>query len=115
MSQIKKRHLGVEAQIPFSEKVNYRRTTPDFFNDKPFVQFFDPFHLNGIVLGDVRTDVDANLTSFAPVYGYISRLVGFAIINTVRFRTILCAEVAILSRANVLINSSDVVHIFSSL
>jgi|TARA_B100000809_G_scaffold182898_1_gene180660 hypothetical protein len=39
--------------------------------------------LNGIVLGDIRAYIDANLTGFTPVYGDISGFILFTVVDTV--------------------------------
>jgi len=84
------------------------------FDHKTIFQVFDPFHLDGIVLGNVTADIDTDLAGFTPVHRNIGGFVLFTVVDTVGFRAIRGAKMTIGLGTNVLINISNVIHDLSN-
>ena len=103
------------AQIPlkFQSEI-LSQNHADAFDHKPVFQVFDPCHFDGFLFCDFITNIDTDFAGFAPVHRDLGRLVLFAVIDAIGFRTVGRTEVAIGFGADILIYIGNVVHDFSS-
>jgi len=67
-----------------------------------------------VIFCDIIANIDTDFAGFTTVHGNIGRLVLFAVIDAIGFRTIGRTEVAIGFRTNILVYIGNVVHDFSS-
>jgi hypothetical protein len=80
------------------------------FDHESFGKVFDPFHGDGVVLGDIPANVHANFAGFASIHGNVSGFVRFAVVDAVGLGTVGGAQVTVGFGANGFVDVSDVIH-----